>query len=100
MAQGKDGVLGEEPGVVDGSMVDHLDKCFVFICDVDVAQIDQAICASRKQNVWARGVKLKLAGYECSLFCCIRMSKNLPRSHHHCEFQHISAASLRVLECP
>jgi hypothetical protein len=41
-------------------MVDYLQKRFVFICDVDVVQIDQAVGTSRQQNVGACGVELKL----------------------------------------
>lgn len=60
MAQRKDSILREKTSVVDGAMVDYLQKRFVFVCDVDVVQINQAVGTSRQQDVGACGVELKL----------------------------------------
>lgn len=85
--------------MVNGAMVDYLQKRFVFVCDVDVVQIDQTVGASRQQNVWVCGVELKLETVKYN-YIFLQFLQNLPQSHHHCEFRHISAGSLPVLEYP
>lgn len=75
MAQRKDSLLRQKTSVVDGAMVDYLQKRFVFVCDVDVVQVDQAVGASRQQNVGACGVELKLKILNYITLCsCLKLT--------------------------
>jgi len=51
VAEGVDGLLGQEPRVVDRAMVDHLDECVVLVGDGGVVDVDQAVGAAGQQDV-------------------------------------------------
>lgn len=46
MAQSVDCILGQEAGVMHGAVVDDLQQSIVFVLDVDVVEVDEAVCAA------------------------------------------------------
>jgi hypothetical protein len=46
VAEGEDGALAQEPGVMDGAVVDDLYQGVVFVADGGVVDVDQSVCAS------------------------------------------------------
>lgn len=61
MAQGVDGSLIDKAGTMHRAMVDHLHKSLVLISDRCIVDVNQAIGTSRKQDVVAVWVVLKLS---------------------------------------
>lgn len=61
VAEGIDGGLGEEAGVVHGAVVDDLHQGVIFVADRCVVDVDQSVRAARKQDVGAARVELELA---------------------------------------
>lgn len=39
-------ILGQESCMMHGAVVDDLQQCVVFVLDVDVVEVDEAVCAS------------------------------------------------------
>ena len=46
MAKSIDCILGQESGVMHGAVVDDLEQCVVFVLDVDIVEVDEAVCAA------------------------------------------------------
>lgn len=46
MAKRVDCVFGQESGMMHGAVVDDLEQCVVFVLDVDVVEVDEAVCAT------------------------------------------------------
>ena len=80
VAEGVDGVLGEESCVVHGPVVDYLDQGVVFVVDARVVNIDKPIRATREQDIGAAWVILELAAsvHPASVPCSWRTG-NTPR---------------------
>jgi hypothetical protein len=61
VAEGVDGGLGEEAGVVHGAVVDDLHQGVVFVVYRCVVDVDQSVRAARQEDVGAARMELELA---------------------------------------